>query len=70
MVFAGWLILAAKVYGAVGAVVAAAFVLIGIDCVDPSSRGAYTFRPMIVPGLVLLWPLVIFRWLSLEKSGE
>ncbi|MCC2098008.1 MAG: hypothetical protein KDJ29_14010 [Hyphomicrobiales bacterium] len=69
MVFAGWLIFAAKIYVAIGAVVAAGFIFIGVDRIDPSARGAYSFRPLIVPGLVLLWPLVLMRWLALEKNG-
>ena len=54
-------------YGATGAVLALAFLLWGIDRVDPSARGAYAFRPLLIPGLVLLWPLVAARWLALER---
>ncbi len=68
MVFAGWLIFVAKGYAAIGAVVAAAFVLFGIDRVDASSHGAFSFRPLIIPGLVLLGPLVVIRWLRAEKG--
>ena len=57
-------------YAAIGAIVAAAFLLIGIDRVDPSSRGSYLFRVLIAPGLIGLWPLVLWRWLALERSGE
>ena len=31
---------------------------------DPAARGAYGFRPLLLPGLVLLWPLVVWRWLD------
>lgn len=70
MVFAEWLIMIAKGYAALGAVVAAAFVFVGLDRIDSSSHGSYSFRPLIVPGLILLWPLVIMRWLAAEKGGE
>ena len=59
---------AAVAYSAVGAFVAAAFLLLGLDRVDPAARGAYAFRPLLVPGLVLLWPLVALRWLALARG--
>ena len=62
------LMLAAQVYAAVGLVVAALFLVIGIDRVDPSARGTYTFRPLLVPGLALLWPVVLIRWLALARE--
>lgn len=62
------LVQAATIYLAVGAVVAAAFLLFGLDRVDPRARGAYLFRPMIAPGLILLWPLVLPRWIALARN--
>ncbi len=58
---------AATVYAAIGGVVALLFLLFGIDRVDPAARGAYAFRPMIAPGIVLLWPVVLVRWAVLER---
>lgn len=54
-------------YGAVGTVLAMAFLLWGIDRIDAAAVGAYAFRPLLIPGLVLLWPLVASRWLLLER---
>ncbi len=54
-------IIAAQAYGAIGAVVAAWFLLWRIEQIDPMARGAYAFRPLLVPGIVLLWPLVLWR---------
>jgi hypothetical protein len=51
----------------VGLVVAIAFLLFGIDKVDEAAHGAYAVRPLLVPGLVLLWPIVIWRWAVLAK---
>ena len=56
-------------WGIVGALVAAAFLIIGIDHIDDDARGAYLFRPLLVPGVLLLWPLVLWRWWVL-KSGR
>lgn len=57
----------ATLYLLVGLAVAAAFLLFGIDRVDAQARGAYAFRPLIAPGVVLLWPLVLQRWIALER---
>ena len=48
-----------------GLCIGVAFLLFGLERVDASARGAYGFRPLLLPGLVLLWPLVIWRWLEL-----
>lgn len=53
-----------------GGVVAAVFLVIGIDRVEPSARGSYAFRPLLIPGICLIWPLVLLRWYKLERAGE
>jgi hypothetical protein len=58
---------AVMTYLAVGVIPALAFVLWGIDRVDPSAHGAYAFRPLLLPGLVLLWPVALLRWAALER---
>lgn len=58
----------AQAYGAAGAAVAVAFLAFGLSRVAPSARGAYAFRPLLVPGLVLLWPLVLWRWWRLARG--
>jgi hypothetical protein len=60
---------AAEIYGAVGLAVAAAFLVFGIDRIDPAARGAYAFRPLLLPGIVLLWPLVLWRWRALARDA-
>lgn len=52
-----------------GAAVAALFLLIGIDRIDEDARGTYSFRPLLVPGILLLWPLVLWRWWALESGA-
>lgn len=47
-----------------GACVGVAFLLFRLDRIDPAARGAYGFRPLLLPGLVLLWPLALWRWLA------
>ena len=53
-----------------GAAVAVVFLVFGIERVQSGSRGSHGFRALLVPGLCLLWPLVLWRWYVLEKAGE
>lgn len=63
MGLASAVILIAEAYAWAGAVVAAAFLLWGVDRIDPAARGAYLFRLLALPGVVGLWPLVLWRWI-------
>ncbi len=60
---------AAWVYVGAGALVAVAFLAFGLARVDPGARGAYGFRPLLLPGLVLLWPLVLWRWWRFARGA-
>jgi hypothetical protein len=55
-------------YALFGVLVALLFLLFALDRFDPSAAGAYAFRPLLVPGLVLLWPVVVIRWIRFERS--
>jgi hypothetical protein len=54
-------------YAGVGLVFALAFVFVGVDRIDPAARGAIAFRPLLLPGATLLWPLVLLRRIALER---
>lgn len=47
-----------------GVAVAVVFLLWGVDRIDASARGAYLFRLLALPGVVGLWPIVLWRWAS------
>jgi hypothetical protein len=47
---------------AIGVVVGVAFLFVGIDRIDPAARRSFAFRPLLLPGLTLLWPFVALRW--------
>ncbi|MEO1281697.1 MAG: hypothetical protein AAFV69_08190 [Pseudomonadota bacterium] len=68
MAIAEVLIWGITVYGVIGAVTAAAFLLVGIDRIDEDARGSYAFRPLLIPGILVLWPVVLLRWLELERK--
>jgi hypothetical protein len=50
-------------YVAAGALFAAAFLTWGVSRIDPAARqGTPGFRLIILPGVVALWPLLLFKW--------
>ena len=55
------------IYLAIGGIVGMAFLFLGIDRIDPAARGAYAFRPLLLPGCVLMWPFVAVRWFTLTR---
>lgn len=58
-------------YLIVGLVFAAIFLTRGIHRVDPSASGsAVTFRLVILPGVVALWPFVLSTWRRGELPTE
>lgn len=62
------MLLIVQIYAACGVAAAGAFLLWGLDRTVPQARGAYAFRPLLLPGLVLLWPLVLWRWAVLASG--
>ncbi len=59
------LIEALGAYFASGAVVALAFLILGVGAKDKAAKGAsLLFRPMIFLGCVGLWPYVLARWFA------
>lgn len=64
------LIWLAQVYLGLGAVSALAFLGFGIDRIDENARGVWIFRPFLIPGVLLIWPLVLLRWWQMERGGD
>lgn len=57
LALAGWF--------AIGTLIGIAFLAFGVTRIDHAAKGASLFfRPMIFLGCVLIWPLVLIRWLS------
>ena len=57
--FASW-------YGILGLGVAILFLAIGLNRIDGAAHGTYLFRVLLVPGIVLIWPLVLILWARRE----
>lgn len=52
----------AELYAIFGGAVAIAFAVFGIGRIDRAARGACGFRVLLLPGLIALWPCVLWRW--------
>ncbi|MEM9432967.1 MAG: hypothetical protein AAGA12_03535 [Pseudomonadota bacterium] len=64
------ILMALQIWGIVGGLVAIWFLSIGIDQIDEDAQGAYVFRPLLVPGVVMIWPLVLWRWQVLRSGRD
>lgn len=64
------LVLLVQLWGCVGAFVAVLFLTIGVSQIDEDARGALAFRPLLVPGVLVLWPLVLWRWWALATGRD
>lgn len=63
----------AALYIGVGCVVALAMIAGGLSRIDSSARHApLTFRLIVTPGLIALWPWALVRWVrtNLTKANE
>jgi hypothetical protein len=55
----------AAAYVAIGVLVGLPFIVIGLGRIDPAAKAApWTFRILVLPGVVALWPLLMRRWLT------
>jgi len=59
-----------QLWASAGVLVAIPFLIFGMDQIDEDARGAYVFRPLLVPGIVLIWPLVLWRWSVLARGKD
>lgn len=69
MEFAETLVWIISGYLMLGLGVALLFVVFGMEQVEPHSRGSFGFRPLLIPGLTLLWPLVLSRWWAIRTHS-
>ena len=60
----------ATAYLSCGLAVAAAFLAFGLDRIHPAAHGSHVFRPLLIPGLTLLWPLVVVKWWRGASAGK
>jgi len=59
------LLIVAGGYLSIGLLFALPFVMVGAARIDPqAAQATWGFRVIILPGTILLWPLLTRRWLS------
>ena len=59
------LLIVGGVYLLCGLAFAVPFALVGVGKIDPhAAHGTWGFRILIMPGTILLWPLLSRRWLK------
>ncbi|MEM6588406.1 MAG: hypothetical protein AAF641_08170 [Pseudomonadota bacterium] len=61
---------AVEIWCWVGLAVGVLFLLFGIHRVDEDADGAVAFRPLLIVGIVLIWPLVLWRWTVLARGRD
>ena len=70
MVIAETILIVLLGYLLCGLAVGVPFVLRGADRVDEAARGtSLGFRLLILPGTVLLWPLMAGKWIKASDAG-
>lgn len=67
---AAFLIELGRYYLLAGGIVGVLFLVGGLDRIDPAARQSYAFRPLLLPGILLIWPLVLLRWYQLEQIAK
>lgn len=70
MTQAEWVIWGLGGWLAIGLLVGVPFVLFGLGRVDPDAKGSWTFRPVILPGVAALWPIVLVWWIRGASWAE
>jgi hypothetical protein len=54
-------------YLGAGFIFAIIFILKGIQKMDPAAHGSsWGFRILIIPGMMLMWPVLLRKWLTLK----
>ena len=64
-------LLAVAIYDGIGLLVAILFLLFGIGRADAAAKGTgIFFKLIILPGIVLLWPIILGRWISGRQINQ
>jgi hypothetical protein len=63
----------ASVYALLGVLVGGMFVVTGVSTVDHAAAGKgapWSFRILILPGAIALWPVVLLKWLRAARRAS
>jgi hypothetical protein len=65
------ILLIAAVYLAIGIFFAIPFVVKWVEQIDTSAvQSHWTFRLLILPGVVLFWPILLRKWIKSKGHGS
>ncbi|HYE73278.1 MAG TPA: hypothetical protein VEF04_08105 [Blastocatellia bacterium] len=68
---AEFIILCLSIYLVAGIVFAVPFLMRGVEQVDEGAQGTGVwFRMTILPGVILLWPLMVQRWRAAIQTDQ
>lgn len=66
-----WIVYLVGAYLAAGVVAALALHIRGLGAIDHATIGApVSFRVLITPGLIALWPTVLSKWRTVKRGGD
>jgi hypothetical protein len=58
------ILITSGLYAGLGAAFALVFVTVGVKAVDSTAKGgSWVFRLIILPGVMVFWPLMLYRWI-------
>jgi len=63
LTFASAILLSFQIYLGLGVLFALPFLALGVQRLDPAADGAWTFRALVFPGCVALWPVLAVKLL-------
>ena len=67
----GLIFIVVAIYLALGFIFSIAFITKGVDKIDEGAHGASLgFRIIIIPGIMIFWPLLLRKWLNSTKADH
>jgi hypothetical protein len=72
MVVIGIILLVIEVYLALGLLFSIPFVIKGVTVIDPDgAQGTkWTFRAIIIPGIIVFWPVLLKKWINAKRNNK
>jgi len=65
-----FILLMVAFYALIGVVASGVLVSVGLKRIDPVLRSSSLgVRLLIFPGCVALWPIMLFKWVSVERKS-
>ena len=71
MIAVNILLVIAALYLLCGLLFAVPFIIKGVDKIDESAHGgSIGFRIIIIPGVMVFWPLLLSKWINATKHNR